>query len=147
MSGQWRTTAEAAAAGGFRTDPFRGLMRDARQAGIDLQAPREAWPDARTPLYDAARLDKWLANRPRGKRRNVVTAVATSTAPDVDELAEAFAEGRGPVQWTGRIDIAQAGTVTLTVTLNGAPVPDEVRDRVVGLAASLLDLTDGPAPA
>lgn len=49
-----------------------------------------------------------------------------------------------PVAWDRRFDIAQAGTVTLTVALNGALVSGEVRDRVVEFVASLTELTAKP---
>lgn len=63
------TTAQAAKRAGITPVAFRSLAHRARvRDGVDLRAPRDAWPDARTPLYDAGRLDTYLAARPgRGR--------------------------------------------------------------------------------
>ena len=63
------TTAQAAALVEMSPATLRTVAYRARRAGVELHAPRELWPDARTPLWDEARLADWLAARPgRGNR-------------------------------------------------------------------------------
>ena len=61
------TTAQAAESLHMLPSSFRAAMSRARAAGVDLRAPRDLWPDQRTPLWDADRLDQWAQSRP-GKR-------------------------------------------------------------------------------
>lgn len=60
--------AQAAAVAGVTRSGLRSVLARARAAGVELEAPRAAWPDARTPLVDAAALDAYLAGRPRGRK-------------------------------------------------------------------------------
>ena len=57
------TTREAAALAGISPAGVRQLARRARAKGVELRAPREAWPDQRTPLYDRDALQRYLAGR------------------------------------------------------------------------------------
>lgn len=59
------TTAQAAALAGMDPATFRKAMSRERRRGRDYRAPRESWPDARTPLWDAAAIESWHASRPR----------------------------------------------------------------------------------
>ena len=59
------TTAEAAALAGLTRGSFRVAMHKERQRGRDYRAPRETWPDARTPLWDADAVREWSQNRAR----------------------------------------------------------------------------------
>jgi hypothetical protein len=45
-------THEAAEVAGWTPRDFRSWAARKRKAGIDLQLPRDAWPDGRTPIYD-----------------------------------------------------------------------------------------------
>lgn len=57
------TTAQAAGLAGITPASFRSAMLRERQRGRDHRAPREQWPDARTPLWDEASLDAWYQRR------------------------------------------------------------------------------------
>lgn len=59
------TTAQAAALAGMSADAFRSAMSRERRRGRDYRAPRESWPDARTPLWDADAIADWHATRAR----------------------------------------------------------------------------------
>ncbi|WP_116115649.1 hypothetical protein [Austwickia chelonae] len=59
------TTTEAAELTGVKTAVFRGLVIYARKDGIELESPRDTWPNPHTPLYDEERLRSWLAARAR----------------------------------------------------------------------------------
>lgn len=59
------TTAQAAALAGMAPHTFRSAMMRERNRGRDYRAPRESWPDARTPLWDAAAVREWNQNRAR----------------------------------------------------------------------------------
>ena len=59
------TTAEAAALAGMTRTTFHSAMTRERQRGRDYRAPRETWPDARTPLWDADAVRGWAATRAR----------------------------------------------------------------------------------
>lgn len=59
------TTRQAAQLAGMSLETFRSTMAYARKLGVDLKLPG---PDARTPLWDEARLRQYLAARP-GKGR------------------------------------------------------------------------------
>ena len=48
------TTAQAAELAGIKPASFRREMMRERQRGRDHRAPREQWPDKRTPLWDEA---------------------------------------------------------------------------------------------
>ena len=58
-------TAEAAALAGMTRTTFHSAMHRERQRGRDYRAPRETWPDARTPLWDADAVREWSQNRAR----------------------------------------------------------------------------------
>lgn len=58
------TTRQAAELAGTTPDRFRAVVSDARRRhGVELQAPKDLWPDARTPLYDAEALRRYLDER------------------------------------------------------------------------------------
>mgnify|MGYP003427718806 FL=1 len=59
------TTAEAAALAGMSPAAFRKAMTLERQRGRDYRQPRESWPDARTPLWDADAVRQWSRERAR----------------------------------------------------------------------------------
>ena len=59
------TTAQAAALAGMTPATFRKAMTLERRRGRDYRAPRESWPDARTPMWDAELVREWAATRPR----------------------------------------------------------------------------------
>ena len=63
------TTAQAAALAGMDPATFRRAMTRERQRGRDYRAPRETWPDARTPLWDADAVSAWDAGRQRRTNR------------------------------------------------------------------------------
>lgn len=68
-SGGRLTALQAAMTAGVSRSGFRTLAARALVAGVDLRAPRDEWPDQRTPLYDGERLAAYLAGRPgRGRR-------------------------------------------------------------------------------
>ena len=54
---------EAAELCGMTRSAFVRAMHRLRARGTDLRAPETEWPDARTPLYDSARLTAWLESR------------------------------------------------------------------------------------
>ncbi len=85
------TTAEAAAVAGVQPDSWRGLMRKARQEGVDLRADRALWPDQRTPMYVAQRTLEWLDTRPRGISRDFHIANHVAAAGPGAEIAELIA--------------------------------------------------------
>jgi hypothetical protein len=57
------TTAKAAELAGITPASFRREMHRERERGRDHRAPREQWPDARTPLWDESTLDAWYQRR------------------------------------------------------------------------------------
>jgi len=57
------TTAQAREFTGLGRSAFSVAMTRARKAGVDCQAPRDQWPDARTPLWDADAVTAYLAGR------------------------------------------------------------------------------------
>jgi len=59
------TTAEAAALAGMSRHTFHSAMTRERQRGRDYRQPRESWPDARTPLWDADAVRQWSRERAR----------------------------------------------------------------------------------
>ena len=63
------TTAQAAALAGMDPATFRKAMTRERQRGRDYRQPRETWPDARTPLWDADAVSAWNAGRQRRTNR------------------------------------------------------------------------------
>ena len=63
------TTAQAAALAGMDPATFRKAMHRERQHGRDYRQPRESWPDARTPLWDADAVSAWDAGRQRRTNR------------------------------------------------------------------------------
>ena len=58
------TPKQAAKLSGLAPDGFRRAMSRERAAGRDHRAPKDQWPDARTPLWDEASLRAWLESRP-----------------------------------------------------------------------------------
>lgn len=63
------TTAEAAALVGMSRTTFHSAMTRERRRGRDYRQPRETWPDARTPLWDADAVSAWDAGRQRRTNR------------------------------------------------------------------------------
>lgn len=63
------TTEQAAEHCGMGRRAFAQAMHLARKHGRDLRADRSLWIDRRTPVYDPAVLDAWLASRPGQGRR------------------------------------------------------------------------------
>lgn len=61
---RYRPTVAAAAAVGRTRTALLSITSRARAAGIELQAPRDLWPDARTPLWDVPAIVAYLADRP-----------------------------------------------------------------------------------
>ena len=57
------TTQEAANLVGLPRDQFRSAMTKARRRGVECRRPRDEWPDARTPLWDADAVEAWKAAR------------------------------------------------------------------------------------
>lgn len=76
------TTKEAALLSGIATASFRGEMTRERARGRDHRAPRDLWPDGRTPLWDESSIRTWLESRARSDRESSVPV----TEPDDDEL-------------------------------------------------------------
>jgi hypothetical protein len=59
------STARAAEIAGLTPAAFRkaASRERARVGGVDLQARRDRWPDARTPMYDERKVRAWVAGR------------------------------------------------------------------------------------
>jgi len=57
--------AQAAALAGMSSAAFRKAMTLERQRGRDYRQPRESWPDARTPRWDADAVSAWNQTRAR----------------------------------------------------------------------------------
>lgn len=57
------TTKQAAELAGITPASFRREMHRERSRGRDYRAPADAWPDARTPLWDQQAIEAWLAGR------------------------------------------------------------------------------------
>ena len=68
------TTAQAAALAGMTPARFRSEMTRERARGRDHRAPRDLWPDARTPLWDEVSVRAWLAARRSHPARSSPTA-------------------------------------------------------------------------
>lgn len=58
------TTAQAAELTGMKPTSLRGLVSRLRKTGVELQAPKSAWPDLRTPMYDEDAVRGWMLSRP-----------------------------------------------------------------------------------
>lgn len=59
------TTAQAAAIAGVTPAGLRSsVSRHLRLTGEDLRAPKDLWPDQRTPVYADPAFRAWLAGRP-----------------------------------------------------------------------------------
>ena len=70
------TTAQAAQLAGLTVSGLHsGVHADKKRGNrVDqLYAPRDHWPDQRTPLWDQVQLEAWLANRPRAGSRRTTT--------------------------------------------------------------------------
>lgn len=66
---RWVTSAEGATLAGVTRSGFRTLVSRAAAQGVDVRAPREDWPDGRTPLFDRTLVVEYLGMRPgRGRR-------------------------------------------------------------------------------
>lgn len=63
------TTSQAAALTGLPQEQFRSAMSKERKNGKEFHAPRELWPDARTPLWDEERVLTWANARKKRKKR------------------------------------------------------------------------------
>ena len=59
------TTAQAAALADMDPATFRKAMTRERRRGRDYRAPRDQWPDGRTPMWDADAVREWAATRVR----------------------------------------------------------------------------------
>lgn len=66
------TTREAAAECRMSVAAFRKAMSRARERGLDLRLPRDAWPDERTPAYNARWIRDWSATRRANRPRHGV---------------------------------------------------------------------------
>lgn len=65
------STREAAALTGLSLNAFRTWASRCRRAGNDLHAPREAWTDGRTPMWDGEAVKAaWEARPGRGRWRD-----------------------------------------------------------------------------
>lgn len=70
------STSEAAALAGLPKDQFRSAMTKERKNGKDFHAPREQWPDGRTPLWDEEKVRAWAkARRKRQKQKKADVAL------------------------------------------------------------------------
>lgn len=58
------TTSQAAEASGLTRSALLTLAGRARRAGRELHAPREVWPDGRTPMWNGAAVAAEVAARP-----------------------------------------------------------------------------------
>lgn len=76
------TTKEAAERAGLLPASFRGEMTRERARGRDHRAPRDLWPDGRTPLWDESSIRTWLEGRARSDRESSLPVVAE---PDDDD--------------------------------------------------------------
>lgn len=63
---KYATTRAAAETVGMSASTFRSAMTRARAAGVDCHAPRDQWPDARTPLWDLDAIHTYIENRTKG---------------------------------------------------------------------------------
>jgi hypothetical protein len=63
------TTSQAAALTGLPQEQFRSAMSKERKNGKEFHAPRELWPDARTPLWDEEKVLTWAKARKKRKKR------------------------------------------------------------------------------
>lgn len=63
------TTNQGAAAAGLSPARFRDEMSRERRRGRDYYAPRDEWPDGRTPLWDAGQVEAWVARRNAKRER------------------------------------------------------------------------------
>lgn len=77
MTRQLWTTAQAAEHCGMAPATFRGAMTRLREAGTDLRAPQEQWPDRRTTMYRPDAVREWDSKRIRHTAR---TAQQTGTS-------------------------------------------------------------------
>lgn len=78
------TTKEAAELAGLLPASFRGEMTRERARGRDHRAPRDLWPDGRTPLWDESSIHTWLEGRARSDRESSVPVAEPE--PDDDDL-------------------------------------------------------------
>jgi hypothetical protein len=62
------TTSQAAALAGLPKEQFRSAMSKERKQGQDFHAPRESWPDARSPLWDKKKILAWADARQKRKK-------------------------------------------------------------------------------
>mgnify|MGYP000845345315 FL=1 len=62
------TTSQAAERVGVPKDQFRSAMSKERKNGKEFHAPREAWTDGRTPLWDEAKVVAWAKARKKRKK-------------------------------------------------------------------------------
>lgn len=63
------TTSKAAELVGLPKEQFRSAMSKERKSGREFHAPRDAWPDKRTPLWDEEKLLAWAKARKKRKKR------------------------------------------------------------------------------
>ena len=62
------TTSQAAALVGIPKEQFRSAMSKERKHGQEFHAPREFWPDARSPLWDKKKILAWTEARSKRKK-------------------------------------------------------------------------------
>ncbi len=63
------TTSQAAELVGLPKEHFRSAMSKERKSGKEFHAPRDKWPDARTPLWDEKKVLAWAKARKKRKKR------------------------------------------------------------------------------
>ncbi|MCA0252945.1 MAG: hypothetical protein LCH76_11800 [Actinobacteria bacterium] len=63
------TTSQAAELAGLPKEQFRSAMSKERKNGKEFHAPKENWPDKRTPMWDEDRVRDWAKARKKRKKR------------------------------------------------------------------------------
>ncbi len=62
------TTSKAAELVGLPKEQFRSAMSKERKSGKEYHAPRDLWPDKRTPLWDEEKVLAWAKDRKKRKK-------------------------------------------------------------------------------
>lgn len=63
------TTSQAAEIAGLPTEQFRSSMSKERKNGKEFHAPKDQWPDKRTPMWDEDKVRDWAKKRKKRKKR------------------------------------------------------------------------------
>ena len=63
------TTSQAAEIAGVPTEQFRSAMSKERKNGKEYHAPKDLWPDKRTPMWDEEKVTAWAKARKKRKKR------------------------------------------------------------------------------